>query len=121
MNQQQSRTLQEMRTSQSPDEVLAAAKDFFANRPSLYAAFIEQESATHVALRGQGGEEILIGVRTDAEGTEVTGSSYLFDQQIARFMATLPPFPTEDASTGPEEEADMRVDDTPMPVEEKKA
>lgn len=41
----------------------------------------------------------------------MSGSSYLFDQQIARFLATLPPFPTEDASGGPEDEAGMVVDD----------
>jgi hypothetical protein len=120
MSNQQRRTLQHTRTSLAPADVLAAAKSYFARRHGIYAAFPEKEGPTFVSMRGQGGEELLIGVRTDAEGTEVTGSSYLFDQQIARFLATLPPFPTEDASTGPEEEADMRVDDTPLP-EEKKA
>jgi hypothetical protein len=46
-----------------------------------------------VSLRGQGGEEVIIGVRTAEGGTAVTGSTYLFDQQVARFFATLPPFP----------------------------
>ena len=121
MNHQQRRTVQETVTTLAPEEVLAAAKRHFAGRHGIYAAFPEKEGPTFVSLRGQGGEEILIGVATDAEGTQVTGSSYLFDQQIARFLATLPPFPTEDATSGPEEEADMRVDDAPMPVEEKKA
>jgi len=121
MSNQQRRTLQHTRTSLPPAEVLAAAKGYFSRRHGIYAAFPEKEGPTFVSLRGQGGEEIIIGVATDAEGTQVTGSSYLFDQQIARFLATLPPFPTEDATSGPEEEADMRVDDAPMPVEEKKA
>jgi hypothetical protein len=33
----------------------------------------------------------VIGVRAVPGGTGVTGSSYLFDQQIARFIASLPP------------------------------
>ena len=100
MNQQQSRTLQEMRTSLAPETVLAAAKDFFANRPSIYAAFIEQEGPTYLSLRGQGGEELLIGVRPVPGGSAVTGSTYLFDMQIQRFFATLPPAP--DAEPVPE-------------------
>ena len=51
------------------------------------------------ALRGQGGEEVLIGATpaTDGGGTRVTGSTYLFDAQVARFFATLPPAATEAA------------------------
>ena len=66
-----------------------------------------------MSLRGQGGEEIIVGVSTDDDGTQVTASSYLFDQQIARFLTTLPPFPTEDALGGPEDEAGMIEDDVP--------
>ena len=93
MNQQASRTLMEATTSLAPAEVLVAAKSFFARRNTIYAAFIEQESATHVSLRGQGGEEIVIGVRPIAGGTAVTGSTYMFDMQVQRFFATLPPAP----------------------------
>ena len=113
MSNQQRRTLQHTRTSLAPGQVLAAAKDFFARRNAIYAAFPEKEGPTFVSMRGQGGEEILIGVATDAEGTTVTGSSYLFDQQVARFFATLPPFPTEDTTAGPEDEAGMVDDDAP--------
>jgi len=92
MNIQDDRTLQETRTAMSVAEVLTAAKAFFARRNSLYAAFVEKEGPTFVSLRGQGGEEVLIGAAAaDGAGTRVTGSSYLFDQQIARFFATLPP------------------------------
>ena len=103
MNQQSSRTLQETRTSLAPDAVLDAARGFFARRPSIYAAFIEQESPTHISLRGQGGEEIVIGVRPAAGGTAVTGSTYMFDQQLERFFTTLPPAPPEaEPPPGPE-------------------
>ena len=92
MNIQEDRTLQETRTTLSVAEVLSAAKAFFARRNTLYAAFLEKEGPTFVSLRGQGGEEVLIAA-TAAEGadTRVTGSTYLFDQQVSRFFATLPP------------------------------
>jgi len=93
MNNQEDRTLQEARTTMSVPEVIEAAKRFFARRNSLYAAFVEREGPTFVSLRGQGGEEVLIGATTarDSAETLVTGSTYLFDQQVARFFATLPP------------------------------
>jgi hypothetical protein len=93
MNIQEARTLQEMQTTLSPSDVIAAAKTFFARRNSLYAAFTEREGPSFVSLRGQGGEEVLIGATAakDGNGTLVTGSTYLFDQQVARFFATLPP------------------------------
>ncbi|GAC1411077.1 MAG: hypothetical protein NVSMB53_06240 [Gemmatimonadaceae bacterium] len=87
------RTLQETTTSHTAAEVLRAAKDFFARQTGIYAAFPEQESAGHVTLRGQGGEEVVIAAIPGAGETKVTGSTYLFDQQIARFFATLAPVP----------------------------
>ncbi len=90
---QQDRTIQETTTTLSPDEVLSAAKQFFARRASIYAAFLDMEGPNFVSLRGQGGEELIIAARAADGGTAVTGSTYLFDQQIARFFATLPPFP----------------------------
>ncbi len=85
------RTLQQTRTSLSPSDVLASAKQFFLRRNSLYPAFLEQEGPTYVTFRGQGGEEVVIGVARDLAATAVTGSTYMFDQQIARFFTTLPP------------------------------
>lgn len=82
--------MQELRTTLAPADVLAAAKDFFARRINIYAAFPEQESAAHVTLRGQGGEEIVIGVVERDGATLVTGASYMFDAQVSRFLATLP-------------------------------
>lgn len=91
MNQQQSRTLQEARTSLDSAAVLAAAKEFFSRRNTIYAAFVEKQGPTFVSFRGQGGEELIIGVAPVDGGTRVTGSTYMFDQQIARFFSTLPP------------------------------
>ena len=90
---QRSRTLQETTTTLDPAATLLAAKRFFSRQNGIYAAFPEQESASHVTLRGQGGEEIVIGAFPDNGRTKVSGSTYLFDQQVARFFATLPPTP----------------------------
>ncbi len=87
----QRRTMIEHRTTLEPARVLEAAVAFFSRRNSLYAAFVEQVSPTHVSLRGQGGEEIVIAATPAGGHTLVTGSSYLFDAQVSRFLATLPP------------------------------
>jgi len=92
---QPNRTLQETTTSHSPAEVLRSAKDFFGRQTGIYAAFPEQESKAHVTMRGQGGEEVVIGAVAGAGVTKVTGSTYLFDQQVARFLATLAPVPLD--------------------------
>jgi len=90
-NSQRARTVQEMTTSLSPAQVLTEAKNFFSRQNGVYAAFLEQEGPTYITLRGQGGEEIVIGTAPGEGGTRVTASSYLFDQQIARFLSSLPP------------------------------
>ena len=97
---QRDRTLQETTTSHTPAEVLRAAKQFFSSQTGVYAAFPEQESGTHVTMRGQGGEEVVIAALPGAGGTMVTGSTYLFDQQVARFFATLAPVPLAVATAG---------------------
>jgi hypothetical protein len=38
-----------------------------------------------------GGEEVVFNATASPIGTRVSASSYLFDQQIARFLSTLPP------------------------------
>jgi hypothetical protein len=92
--------IQEVMTAMSPDDVLAAAKTFFARRNPIYAAFVEKEGPTYVTFRGQGGEELVIGVQAVAGGTLVRGSTYLFDQQISRFFATLDPRPMTESTVG---------------------
>ena len=71
------RTLQETTTSLSPADVLSAGQDVFRDRPSLYSAFLDKEGPSFASFRGQGGEEIVIGVSPapDGNGTRVTGST----------------------------------------------
>lgn len=84
-------TLQETTTSLPPEQVLEIAKRFFAQRNPLYAAFLEKEGPGYATFRGQGGEEIVLAAAQKDGATLVTGSTYLFDMQIARLFSTLPP------------------------------
>ncbi|HET9011044.1 MAG TPA: hypothetical protein VFN38_04480 [Gemmatimonadaceae bacterium] len=92
---QSQRTLQEYRSTLPPAEVLAQAKKFFTRRSSLYATFLDKEGPGYATFRGQGGEEIVIAASAAEGATLVTGSTYLFDMQVARFFSTLPPFSVE--------------------------
>jgi hypothetical protein len=91
MHQQSKRQLQERVTAWSVDEVLTHAELFFSRTGGVYAAFPEKRGPSHLVLRGQGGEELVVAARVTDAGTAVTGSSYLFDQQVARFLDSLPP------------------------------
>lgn len=111
MNAQLGRTLQSARTTLAPAAALEAAVTFFAARQGIYAAYPEKSGPSFVTLRGQGGEEIAIGVATAPDGaTVVTGSSYLFDAQVARFLGTLPVAP--EPAPAPADEA-TPADGTP--------
>ncbi|PHX97240.1 MAG: hypothetical protein CK531_04180 [Gemmatimonadetes bacterium] len=99
-NIQRNRTLQQATTSLSGADVLKAARDFFQRGSGIYSAFVEQEGPTYMTLRGQGGEEIVVGVAMAGAATAVTASSYLFDQQVALFLASLPPAAPVDALAG---------------------
>ena len=97
-----SSTLQELLTPLAPDhevacfihlaldDVLARAMKFFAYRNPLYAAFPEKQGPGFATFRGQGGEEIVIAAAPKDGATLVTGSTYLFEMQVARFLSTLP-------------------------------
>ncbi|HWG51694.1 MAG TPA: hypothetical protein VN613_11960 [Gemmatimonadaceae bacterium] len=85
--------IQEITTRHSPADVLARARTFFAQRNPLYGAFLEKEGPSHVTFRGQGGEEIVVGVTPVDGGTRVRASTYLYDAQISRFFTTLEPAP----------------------------
>ena len=91
MHNQSNRQLQERLTSLPVPEVLDAATRFFARQSGVYSAFIEKQGPSHVVLRGQGGEEVVIAARATDDGIMVTGSTYLFDQQVARFLSSLAP------------------------------
>lgn len=94
MHQQSHRQLQERLTSLSIAEVLALAARFFTRRSGVYATIIEKQGPSHLVLRGQGGEELVIAARLTDVGTAVSGATYMFDQQVARFLDSLPPAPT---------------------------
>jgi len=81
----------ETTTALAPEDVVARAKTFFATRIPATSAFLETESAHHVVLRGQGGEEVVIACAVGEGGTRVRGSSLLFSQQVKRFFSTLSP------------------------------
>lgn len=110
---QSQRTVQEFRTTLAPADVLARAKAFFSKRNSLYAAFLEQESTQHLTFRGQGGEELVIGAYPNHGATLVTGSTYIFDMQVARFFTTLPPVEITEMLL-PAPPADTKTDTVPV-------
>lgn len=87
---QSGRTLQQQRTSLPAAEVLEAAREFFSRGSGIYAAFLEKQGPNWMSLRGQGGEEVVIAANEEAGGTAVTGSSYMFDAQVAAFLSSLP-------------------------------
>ena len=91
MHNQSHRTLQTQVTAEAPSGVLRAAREFFSRRNAIYTAFVEKEGPNHLTFRGQGGEEIVIAAFAQEGATVVNGSSYMFDQQVARFLATLAP------------------------------
>lgn len=74
----------------SPSEVLQRAKDFFAERLPHNAAYVEKEGPQFVALRGQGGEEVVFNATPAEGGSRVRASTLFFDQAIDRFLSTLP-------------------------------
>jgi hypothetical protein len=98
---QTERSLQEYRTTLPASEVLAQAKKFFATRNGIYSAFLDREGPNFVTFRGQGTEEVVIATSPADGATLVTGSTYLFDMQVARFFATLPPFELAERLAGP--------------------
>ncbi len=99
MNQQRGRITQDHRTALPAQEVLERAKRFFADQNGIYAAFYEKGGPQHVVMRGQGGEEVVIAATPIEGGSQVTGSTLLFDQQVARFFASLEPY-VEPPSSG---------------------
>ena len=108
MHQQSKRQQQNRVTSLTVAQVLDAATRFFSRGGGVYSAFLEKRGPGHVVLRGLGGEEIAIGAYAVPGGSSVSGASYLYDQQIASFLASLPPA-TPLASVSPDALADAPV------------
>ena len=82
--------IHEFEAALSPEEVLRRAKVFFAERVPANAAFPEREGPGYLTLRGQGGEEVVFGVRPVPGGARARASTLFFDQAVARFVSTLP-------------------------------
>jgi hypothetical protein len=80
----------EVVTTLNGAEVLRRAKQFFAERVPLNAAYPEREGPTYLTLRGQGGEEIAFAVWETPAGTRIRASTLFFDQVVDRFLSTLP-------------------------------
>jgi len=78
--------------SLAPADVLARAQGFFAERVPANSAFVEKQGPNFLNLRGQGGEELVIGAWEDKEKsvTRVRASTLFFDQALDRFFSTLP-------------------------------
>lgn len=98
-NHQSGRTLQRHRTSLPAAAVLGAAREFFSRGSGIYSAFLDKEGPNWVNLRGQGGEEIALAAHEENGVTEVTGSSYMFDAQVALFLSSLPPAAEQGAAS----------------------
>jgi hypothetical protein len=77
-------------TTLSPADVIALAKQFFAERVPNNAAFPEKEGPAYLTLRGQGGEEIALAVLPGEGGSRIRASTLFFDQALERFLSTLP-------------------------------
>lgn len=92
--------IQDIKTTMPPEAVLAAAKSFFARRNPIYGVFLEKEGPGYVTFRGQGGEELVVGVAPADGLTAVRASTYLYDAQISRFFATLDPAPMAEEKIG---------------------
>lgn len=73
-----------------PAEVLKRAREFFAERVPLAAAFVEKEGPGFLVVRGQGGEEAVFSAWEVDGVTRIRASTLLFDQVIGRFLSTLP-------------------------------
>lgn len=73
-----------------PADVLARVQTFFAERNPVAAAFVEKRGPNFIVLRGQGGEEVVFSAWQDGGITRIRASTLLFDQQIDRFLSTLP-------------------------------
>ncbi|HEX5387236.1 MAG TPA: hypothetical protein VFW66_11080 [Gemmatimonadales bacterium] len=91
----------ETMTTLLPAEVLRRAREFFAERVPLYAAYPEKEGPDYLVLRGQGGEEIAFAAIAGEAGTRVRGSTLLFDQVVDRFLSTLPAVDAAGAESEP--------------------
>lgn len=77
-------------TPLSPAEVVERAKEFFATRFSPAAAFVADESESHVCFRFDVGE-LVIGahLQQDGDRTLVRGSTSRLHNALSQFLTTI--------------------------------
>lgn len=82
--------IQEVETDLSPRDVIEKARSFFTLQFSPYAAFVQDESDSHIVLSTEAGE-VTIGVG-DREGRRVVrASSSRLHHEVSQFLVTLEP------------------------------
>jgi hypothetical protein len=93
--------IQEVTTDLPPEEVVRRAREFFTTRLTPYAAFVEDESATHVKFTMEAGE-LVVGAGVHEGRTLVRGSTSRVHHELSQFLATLaPPEDVHQNTAGP--------------------
>jgi hypothetical protein len=82
--------VQEVHTDLPPAEVVRRAREFFTTRFSPYAAFVEDESESHIRFNLEAGE-LVIGTGSEGGRTVVRGSTSRMHHELSQFLTTLAP------------------------------
>jgi hypothetical protein len=95
----------ETTTSIDPERVLKKAREFFTGDESVYSAWLESESDTHLTF-GTFRSKIAVSAFPDPEGeapTRVRVSTLRVDDSIGKFMTYIRTLTPEAAGEGAEE------------------
>ncbi len=93
--------IQEVVTELSPAEVVERAREFFTTRLTPYAAFVADESESHIRFEVEAGE-LTIGTGERDGRTLVRGSTSRLHHELSQFLTTLaPPEEVHQNSGGP--------------------
>lgn len=95
----------ETTTAIAPEEVLQKAREFFTGDESVYSAWLENESDTHLTF-GTFRSKIAVSAFPDPEGkapTRVRVSTLRVDDSIGKFMTYIRTLTPETADEGAEE------------------
>lgn len=96
----------ETTTEIAPEKVLAKAREFFTGDESVYSAWLENESDTHLTF-GTFRSKIAVSAFPDPEGdapTRVRVSTLRVDDSIGKFMTYIRTLSPEGAEEGAEED-----------------
>ena len=80
--------IQETVTELPAEEILAQARTFFTLQFSPYAAFVEEESDTHIRFHTESGG-LTIAVGRQGDRNLVRGSSSRLNHELSQFLVTL--------------------------------